>query len=196
MAGSVWLEEVDRALLGLIPTVVKYFDEEGEIQEVDTFVRNPEGEYKVESYPSVTIFNYNQIFASYRYDHEEQVVDIIDGVAVIEKPALPYDLFYQIDFWSEYQEDINEMTRRWAGNVEERGVLEVVDTEGNTRYSVMELIDYANIDHIDGDERIFHRAYSYRIWVELDERTATNKKVVLEAEIRRSENVQDNELDE
>ena len=29
MAGSVWLKEVDTALLKLIPTIVKYYDEEG-----------------------------------------------------------------------------------------------------------------------------------------------------------------------
>lgn len=188
MAGSVWLKEVDTALLKLIPTIVKYYDENDELVSPAVMVRNPEGTYKIEEFPSVSIFNYNQVFASERYDREEVVTkrDIERKVAVLEKSALPYYLYYQIDFWAKYQEDINEMTRRWLGFIPRNFVLEVKDTEGNIRHCNMELVDFANADYVKGDERIFHRVYSYRIWVELDEGYEKEYPVVIECEIRRN----------
>ena len=66
MAGSVWLKEVDTALLKLIPTIVKYYDENDNLVSPAVMVRNPEGTYKIEEFPSVSIFNYNQVFASER----------------------------------------------------------------------------------------------------------------------------------
>lgn len=187
MAGSVWLKEVDTALLKLIPTIVKYYDENDELVSPAVMVRNPEGTYKIEEFPSVSIFNYNQVFASERYDREEVLTkrDIERKVAVLEKSALPYYLYYQIDFWAKYQEDINEMTRRWLGFIPRNFVLEVKDTEGNIRHCNMELVDFANADYVKGDERIFHRVYSYRIWVELDEGYEKEYPVVTECEIRR-----------
>lgn len=187
MAGSVWLTEVDTALLQLIPTIAKYYDEEGEEAPADVMVRNPEGTFKIEKFPSVSIFNYDQIFASYRYVKEEVLVgfDLENGDAIMEKPAIPFDLYYQIDFWADYQEDINEMTRRWLGKIPKNSVLEVVDTRGTTRYCNMELVDFANADYVKGDDRIFHRVYSYRIWVELDEGESRGVKVVLDREVRR-----------
>ena len=188
MAGSVWLKEVDTALLKLIPTIVKYYDENDELVSPAVMVRNPEGTYKIEEFPSVSIFNYNQVFASERYDREEVLTkrDIERKVAVLEKSALPYYLYYQIDFWAKYQEDINEMTRRWLGFIPRNFVLEVKDTEGNIRHCNMELVDFANADYVKGDERIFHRVYSYRIWVELDEGYEKEYPVVIECEIRRN----------
>lgn len=185
MAGSVWLKEVDTALLNWIPTIVKYYDEEEELKSSPVMVRNPEGEYVIESFPSVSIFNYDQRFSDIRYDREEVLVSVneLTGVGTVEKSALPYDLFYQIDFWAKYQEDINEMTRRWLANVPSRTVLEVKDTGNTTRYCNMELVDFANADFVRGEERIFHRAYSYRLWVELDEAPSMAVKVVLEREI-------------
>lgn len=187
MAGSVWLTEVDTALLQLIPTIAKYYDEEGEETPADVMVRNPEGTFKIEKFPSVSIFNYDQIFASYRYNKEEVLVgfDLENGDAIMEKPAIPFDLYYQIDFWADYQEDINEMTRRWLGKIPKNSVLEVVDTRGTTRYCNMELVDFANADYVKGDDRIFHRVYSYRIWVELDEGESRGVKVILDRDIRR-----------
>lgn len=188
LKGSVWNEQVDIGLLNLIKKVVKYTDENGDKVTPSVLVRNPEGEFQIKTFPSVSIFNYNQVFAKNR--HNEQTLPprkySEDGKSIIlEKPALPYDLFYQVDFWSEYQTDINDMTRTWLANVEPRTTLEVVDTEGNTRHCVMYLVDMANVDEKEGNVNIFRRAYSYRIWVELDEREPTTQRVVAEREIRR-----------
>lgn len=180
--GSVWNEQVDKALLDLLKKVVKYSDENGEKTTPSVLVRNPEGEFQIKTFPSVSIYNYNQVFSKIRHDefartHREYSEDL--KTVTIERPALPYDLFYQIDFWSEYQTDMNDMTRTWLANVEPRTTLEVVDTEGNTRHCVMFLEDMANIDEKEDNTNIFHRAYSYRIWVELDEREPRVESTVL-----------------
>ena len=101
----------------------------------------------------------------------------------MEKPAIPYDLSYQIDFWSEYQEDMNEMTRRWLGNIPPQTTLKVEDSEGNIRHCVMNLIDYAEIEELEDNIKVFHKAYSYKIWVELDERQPEYLDAVLEVDV-------------
>ncbi len=171
--GSVWLAEIDNSLINTIKTIVKTMERvNGEIVPVpvDAFVRNPEGVVQIAKYPCVTIFNYDVRFAGNRFDPSLIRGQRADGRITLEQPALPYDLYYQVDFWAKYNEDINEMLRRWHGTIGKNHLLEVLDTEGNQRFSSMTRVDSANADYAKGDQRIFHRVFSYKIWVELDER--------------------------
>lgn len=183
LRGSVWNEQVDTALLKLIEKVVRYTNEDGVKSIPSVLVRHPEGEFQIETFPTVSIYNYNQVFSKIRHDEQARpnMVYFDNNTKVaIEKPALPYDLFYQVDFWSEYQTDLNDMTRTWIANVEPRTTLEVVDTEGNTRHCVMYLEDMANMVEKEENINILRRVYSYRIWVELDEREPRIEDVATE----------------
>ena len=137
-------------------------------------------------FPSITFFSYDRDMALYRKrkrdiqgtkDKENAEIEML-------KPAIPYDLFYQIDFWAKSKYNINEMQRHWDGNVEKYTLLSVVDTDGTQRESRMELIDYAENDYIKNSERRFHRAYTYKIMVELDERDKYIAPLVTDPEIK------------
>lgn len=180
--GSIWNREVDTALVKLLKNTVKYVDENGDIQVPNIIVRNPEGDFVDRKYPIVSFFNYDQKFAKVRYNHNPVRIkeeDSIDGTAKFIQPAFPYDLYYQIDFWSEYQTDINEITRSWAGSIPPNTILEVEDSKGNIRHCVMNFVEQVEMEEKKEDNtRIFHRAYSYKIWVELNERNPVYKDIV------------------
>ena len=185
--GSVWNREVDVGYLEYINSIIKHHDETDTLVTTKAFVRNPEEDFSVRLFPSVTIYNYDQKFDKERYDgHNVNTGEIdLEGNVKLERPALPYNLFYQIEFWAEYQEDINEITRRWVANTEPITTLKVIDTEGIVRHSTMILVDIANVDYMKEEKKIFHRVYSYKVWVELDERNPIYTKVVIDREIRR-----------
>lgn len=186
MSGSVWYPQVNKALKDLIPTIVKRYNKEGILVAVPTFVRTPESEFKSEKYPAVTISSYDESFANYRYDERKVIVskDLETGIGILEDGAKPYDLYYQIDFWAQYQEDIEEMVRRWCEKFVKFNVLQVKDSLSNTRNCLMQLLDIGKADIVKNkDERIFHRIYSYLICVELDEGGTSEVKLVLERDI-------------
>ena len=184
--GSIWTEEVSRGFLNFIPTIVKAEDEDGMLEPVKTFMRNPQKDFEVTEFPSVTIFHYDQRFSEDRYagEHETPVeIDEENKVLVMRKNVLPYDLFFQIDFWSEYQEDMDEMNRRWSGNVGKNFLLPVKDTEGNDWDCVVTQIDFKRNLIVRDKVTIFQHAYSYRVWVELDERPNVTKPMATQVEV-------------
>jgi hypothetical protein len=187
MSGSVWYSQVNKALKDLIPTIVKRYNKEQELVAVPAIVRTPESEFKVEKFPIVTIFPYGEKFSLSRFDDKEVLVSVDQqaGIGTLEEPARPYDLSYQIDFWSHYQEEIEEMTRRWCAKFTKFNVLEVKDTLNNTRSCFMKLTNIARSDTVKSkDERIFHRIYSYEIWVELDEGSSREVNLAVTREIQ------------
>ena len=90
----------------------------------------------------------------------------------MEQAALPYNLFYQIDFWSLQQSQMNSMLMQWV-SLTQGGKdfnLPVIDTGGNSRscYCLCK-DDFKKSDLVDGNKRIFHSFITYRIYVEIDE---------------------------
>lgn len=187
MAGSVWYPQINKALKELIPSIVKAYSPTKELIPVEVVVRNPETEYKIEKFPCVSIFSYDERFDIGRYLDVDKVIverDIERGKALVEAPAKPYNLFYQIDFWAKYQSDIDIMTMTWANTFTKHNVLKVKDTLNNLRECYMRQLGYAVADEVrEKRERIFHRVYSYEIWVELDETQPVEVPIVLTPEI-------------
>lgn len=184
--GSVWLKEVDKGLKDLITNTIKCYNENRELTTVPVIITHPEKESgKKLTYPCVCISNYNQRIDMQRINRERVVHrDKETGVALVSKHSVPYSLFYQIDIYARYQIDIDEMTRRWLGNIEDHHLLEVVDTEGITRHSEMTQVHGCKVlDSVEDSKRLFRRSYSYRISVDLDESTAKEVKLVLETHI-------------
>lgn len=172
MSGSVWYPQLNKALKTLIPTVVMTHDESGQLVPIPVVIRTPEPEFEVEKFPSATISSYDERFAQFRYTDSRVVVykDYDRSVAVIEESAKPYSLYYQIDFWAQYQEDIDTMTMMWSSKFKKHNSLTVIDSSGVERSCYMRLVKIAKADTVsDRNDRIFHRVYSYEIWVELDE---------------------------
>ena len=170
-SGSVWYEQVDTALVSLLSNI-QVQNSEGELEPVKVVIKSPDTEIK--EFPCISIFCYDERFDNNRFGGEKFVInrDMNKGTATIEYPALPFNLYYQIELWAEYHLDINSMAMQFLNLIGEHYSLSVKDTEGNSRLSVMDKVDYKNLDYVDDDlkKKVFRRLYSYRIQVELDEK--------------------------
>ena len=163
---SVWFEQVDKALL--------YYTTEL-IPDIHAFIRKPDEDYKIEKYPCISIYctGYTRNVLRYNEFHINYAGREKEGFYLnLEKSAVPYDLDYQIDIWTKYQSDMNDITRIWLGNSPEGYInLPVEDAAGNKRNSFMKQDNtLKKVDIVTGKERIFHTVLTYKIWVELDEK--------------------------
>ena len=183
LSESVWFEQVDTALVSFITSKIVLTNDSGLKYAVPTTVRKPDEDFKVEQYPSITVYNTSSRFAEERYDRESKILErnAKNIQVTLEEPALPYDLFYNIDFWSKTQTEMNEMTRQWLSKVKKYFNLTVRDMSGILRDCfVLQRGDLTKGDFISGYERTFHSIIVYRISVELDERTQTIMPMVIE----------------
>ena len=172
-SGSVWFEQVDTALIDYIKGIVKLPDANGVLTPVPVKVRKPDEDFKIEEYPCITLYNLYSIRDNIRYYPDLVAVykDPANHSVTLEKGAVPYSLFYQIDFWSRLQSNMNDMTRLWLGNHPDGHFnLPVKDLSGNDRNSsVLMVDDLRKSDFLTETKRTFHSSLTYRVWVELDE---------------------------
>lgn len=181
MSESVWFEEVDTALLKYIQDLIQIQNSTGEYVPISVSVRKPEEDFKIEVYPSITIYNVYSSYDKLREDNNPVPVykDFENHKIVMENPAIPYNLFYQIDFWSLYQEDMNLMTQKWLSNTGRCFNLDVLDKSGKQRSSfVLMTDDLKKSDLLSGSDRIYHSMLTYRIYVELDENIRVEKDLI------------------
>lgn len=190
MSANVWFEEVDRGLLNEIRNTVKIRDMHGvliPLEDNQLIVRKPEEDFKIEQYPCVSIYNLSEKFDPKRYNSRSVVVsrDYETKQATLEEPAVPFNLLYQIDFWAEYQEDMNFMTRQWLMKHFRQFNLDVVDDGGVKRScNCIKNENPKKSDLILNKERLFHTIFSYYIWVELDDEIRYNKPMVTDINIK------------
>lgn len=190
MSANVWFEEVDRGLLNEIRNTVKIRDMHGvliPLEDNQLIVRKPEEDFKIERYPCVSIYNLSEKFDPKRYNSRSVVVsrNYETKQATLEEPAVPFNLLYQIDFWAEYQEDMNFMTRQWLMKHFRQFNLDVVDDGGVKRScNCIKNENPKKSDLILNKERLFHTIFSYYIWVELDDEIRYNKPMVTDINIK------------
>ena len=193
MSANVWFEQVDRGLMNEIRSCVKYLNKSGVPTALNTnqiIVRKPEEDFKIETYPCVSIYNVGYYHDPIRYNPEPVVVskDLENHVVTLEDSAVSFNLEYQLDFWAKYQTDMNEMTKTWLTKHFRQFNLSVEDDGGVLR-SCNCLIQGSVVksDLVEGKERIFHSIIKYSIWVELDGENRYNKYIVAEREIDANE---------
>lgn len=170
MRADVWYEQVDRALIKFLKENVEVIDRKTKKRvPINVLVRNPQEEAQIKN-PCATIYHYDERQDRFRYDWRRQVVsrDTEKGTALIGESAKPYNLYVQIDFWSDYQAEINDMTMQWCSSFDYESYLEVVDSSGTTRYCTVNRTGFNKQDYNEDGERQFQRTYCYEIWVELD----------------------------
>lgn len=186
MNGSVWYKEVDTALLTLIPTILTIG-----VTAIPVYITNPEREYVVSVYPSCSVSKHPEEFATARFNNVSEVVSTnpTEFTCEVEEPAKPYNLIYQINIWTEYLVDSDELTRKWQGKIGKDYVLTVEDTEGNTRYCKVKLRDVVNSPEGDEGEIMYHNIFIYEIWVELDEIPAETKSMITTVTINNTGNL-------
>lgn len=184
MSANVWSEEVERGLKQEILNTVFYLTDTGikaPLTEDMVFVRDPEEDLREEQIPCVTITPLYNRFDARRYNPNPVIMSRNDeeNLLTMQDSAVPFNLFYQIDFWSRYKEDINLMTSTWLRKHFRQFNLKVVDDGGTERSSnVIVNESLRESDLLKNQKRLFHSIISYVIWVELDDEVGYNVHMV------------------
>ena len=191
MSANVWFEEVNIALLDEIRNTVKIKDMNGILTPLSDnalIVRKPEEDFKFEVFPCVSIYNLNHKFDPQRYNPSPVKVGEDEEKVVLEDPAIPFNLEYQIDFWSRYQTDMDCMTRTWLMKHFRQFNLKVVDDGGTERTcNCIAMRGSTKSDLVLNGERLFHSVIKLQIWVELDDEIRYNKYKVINREFNINE---------
>ena len=181
---SVWFEQVDTALINYIKGIVKLPNRNGVLTPVPVKIRKPDEDFKIEEYPCITLYNLYSVRDEERYFSDTVVIDRdFDNHKLIEeKSAIPYSLFYQIDFWTRQQSQMNDMTRMWLGHHPDKCFnLPVKDLSGNNRDSFVLMTDnLKKSDFLTDTKRTFHSVLTYKVWVEIDEHIRTEGYLITE----------------
>lgn len=167
MSESIWFEQVDSALMKLLSQVIRV-----DGKPVKVVIRKPDEDFNEEDYPLVSIYNLYDRFSKTRYSSEPVVAyrNVEKHFLISEESALPYDLFYQIDFWANLQSDMNSMTKQWKAYAKSWFNLDVIDESGELRSCfVLSRNDFGKADLMKSGKRLFHSFGTYKIQVEIDE---------------------------
>ena len=190
MSSSVWFEELCTGLIQEIYDSVTIKNENtGESDHLPReaiVVRKPEEDFKIETFPCVSIYVLDYKYDPVRYYPYPVVMDIDQesSRAILEDSAVPFNVTVQIDFWSEFQTDMDSMTRSWLFNHFKQFNLQVTDDGGTVRSC--NCVMQGNLtkeDLVQNKRRMFHTIARYVIWVEIDENKRYTKPIVGEVEI-------------
>ena len=190
MSANVWFEEVERGLKEEILRTVEYLTPAGVKEPVSkemVFVRDPEEDLREEEIPCVTITPIMNRFDPRRYNPNPVVInrDTKNNTVHMQESAVPFNLTYQIDFWSRYRDDMNIMTSSWIKKHFRQFNLPVVDDGGVVRSS--NALIYENMRPVDlmrNQKRLYHSIISYVIWVELDDEVGYNVSMVADRVVK------------
>lgn len=193
MSANVWFEEVNTGLLNEIRNTVRIENANGvlvALEDKALVVRKPEEEFNFEVFPCISIYNLSYRHDPLRYDPTPVKVgeDFVNNLVTLEDPAVPFNLSYQIDLWSKYQEDMDCMTKTWLIKHFRQFNLRVVDDGGTERNcNCLMQGSVVKSDLILKGERLFHSIIKLLIWVELDDETYYNMPMIIKKSIEAGE---------
>lgn len=179
---SVWFKQVDEALYNLISNTLYYTDSKGKVQMVEPCFPKDLPDLKNKKLPTVVIKKTTSTFDITRYDPQPIVTGINPDTktAILEESAKPYNLRYQLEILTQYQEDLDSLSRIWLSKIPHRYMLDVEDTSGVPRKCYMVQTSpptQLNETH-SGDNTLYRLVIVYTIKVELDEGIETSTNIV------------------
>lgn len=185
LSANVWFEEVNTGLVEEIKSTVKVKDAHGVLTALgddNIVIRKPEEDFKIEVFPSVSIYNVTYKHDPLRYNPNPVVVstDKEKKTMTLEDPAVAFNLTYQLDFWAKYQTDMDSMTRTWLLKHFRQFNLKVTDDGGTERScNCITKGSIVKSDLVQNGDRLFHSIVNLQIWVEIDDETRYNKPMVV-----------------
>lgn len=186
MSESVWFREVSEGLQKLISSKIVFMDKDGVSHPVKVSVRKPDEDLKKEEYPMVTIYGLFARRDDRHYDFSSQIISRNPSIhtMVSENAAYSFKIFFQIDFWSTLQSDMDFMTRKWLSTFFHGFSLEVTDLSGKTRQCLVTQTDtLGRADLVKDNERVFHQFLTLEVLVELDENEQKDLPMITEAHV-------------
>lgn len=179
MSDTIWFEQVDSALIDFIRNGVHI----GDIP-VKCKMRKPDEDFKREEYPLISISNIFYTRDDFRRHYNGFIPvkkDAVNKVLTVEEAGIPYNLFYQIDFWALQFTQMNSMTHQWIaytnGGRDFNLPVETVDGVCTTRYAMC-TDSLRRVDFLNGTDRALHTTTTYRIYVEIDENVPIEQPLV------------------
>lgn len=176
---SVWYEEIDKALLNFIRENITILDRKNNKRVYcPCKVRLPEKDGEINSMPCITISHISEMKDYTRYNWQGYYSSQLNEDNTIEQ-RLPkkYNITFQIDLWSNYMVDNNDLTMQWADKFDNKTSLLVIDNEGQEVLCEMYKVGYNFGSDAEDNKRTFKSSYLYTIWVTIDEDQNINKKV-------------------
>lgn len=189
LSANVWFEEVNTGLVEEIKSTVKVKDAHGVLTALgddNIVIRKPEEDFKIEVFPSVSIYNVTYKHDPLRYNPNPVVVstDKEKKTMTLEDPAVAFNLSYQLDFWAKYQTDMDSMTRTWLLKHFRQFNLKVIDDGGTERScNCITKGSIVKSDLVQNGDRLFHSIVNLQIWVEIDDETRYNMPMVVTRDI-------------
>lgn len=189
LSANVWFEEVNTGLVEEIKSTVKVKDAHGVLTALgddNIVIRKPEEDFKIEVFPSVSIYNVTYRHDPLRYNPNPVVVstDKEKKTMTLEDPAVAFNLTYQLDFWAKYQTDMDSMTRTWLLKHFRQFNLKVIDDGGTERScNCITKGSIVKSDLVQNGDRLFHSIVNLQIWVEIDDETRYNMPMVVTRDI-------------
>ena len=168
---TVWFEEVDRGLLNLLKEI--QIPIEGVLSPVNVEINKSDEDFKVDVYPSISIYASTYSFDKSRESTLKEEVTEIDkatNTGKLEEAPKPFKFTYKITLWSKLQSQMNYMSRMLNVKIGHFHNLKVNDASGNSTTVFMELKNpIFKVDFLSGNVRTFQQVYNYDVWVNIDE---------------------------
>lgn len=170
---TIWNEQICTGFLEALQQNVKVRGRSGTLEPVqNVVVMKPEIGFDKDLLPAITIRNYdvrravvNQMGKLPTYEN----YNTENGTVEYTKQPLKFWLYYQIDFWAEYQEDIDNMLISWISVMPDKGgALKVRNFDNEEVTTPCSLITMTALDGTDTDKRLFRRCLSYRVSALID----------------------------
>lgn len=178
---SVWIEQVDRAFMKLLSKNIKI---QGEPMKV--LPEKPDEDFNEEDYPVITTTFLYDRFATERYNPEDVCVKINEGesTGIFEDSASPYDLYYQVDFWTTLKTDMNSILKQWHKLTMRWFNLPVKDESGEDRSCFVLTLDRVMSNNfVKNGKRFFHSFQTLRVSTEIDSGIARVEPVSLSVDL-------------
>lgn len=159
MDKSVWLEQVDTALIPLFKNTLG----------INVIPKTPETEIQDKILPVACMQELFHRYASDRDCSEIQLSIVNENSVEVHSKATPFDLTYQFEIWTQFQEDLSDLSRKWLSSFFPYTQFEVTDISGEMRkcyFDVAPQIERSN-ETVRG-VRLFREIYTFKVGVELD----------------------------
>lgn len=183
MGKSIWTREIE---LGLLEHIKKVF-KGSEFEDINITLRTPEEDFKIEVYPSITLYNLYNVRDEIRYNSNMQIVnkDFETKNVIKSFNTIPYNLYYQIDFWTTNYLQMSELTKKWIGYHPFKYFnFDLLDTQKEIRNTIaFKIEDLINTKVIKDENRVFHSIIQYKIWGELNETPNMNVPMITDINI-------------
>lgn len=178
MNSTVWTEQICTGLKAYIQNLLTFTKGNTQVP-IPVHVKKPDEDFKTESYPMVYIYNFSISKRDHMRYYPFRVLRFVNPqthTGKLERTAVPYSLYFQIDFYTTLQSDMDAIIQKWNFEAGREINIPVVDSGGNTQYAFA--LNTGNVvqkqDKLSGNNRVFCSSFTYRIWAEIDEENVNN----------------------